>query len=797
MSPTPIPPLTTVHGMPRIGARRELKVALERHWRGGELEHVEHAVRDIRRSNWVLLRDAGIDLIPSNDFSLYDHVLDTAVMVGAVPRRFGHPGGSVPTETYFAMARGSGPAEAMEMTKWFDTNYHHIVPELRDDTRFELSSAKPVDEFIEARDQGIVTKPVLLGPVTFLLLAKPETGTAPFDRLALLEPLLDVYEDVLRRLGAEGAQWVQLDEPAFAQDRSTAELDALTRAYTRLAATTGRPRLIVSTYFDEAGGALQRLVHLPIEGIGLDLVRGAGDVARLKALGGVGDRLLVAGVVDGRNVWADDLGESLELLRALRKVAQRLAVSTSCSLMHVPRDVEMERRLEPGLRSWLAFARQKVDEVVFLGHALAHRDRATTARLRANREVLESRRSSPEVIDRAVRERAAAVSDADLRRELPADARRELQRKALRLPRLPVTTIGSFPQTAEVRAARADRTAGRIDGETYRALMRHEVRRVIALQERLGVDVLVHGEPERNDMVRYFAERLSGFAMTEHGWVQSYGTRCVRPPILYGDVSRPRAMTVEWHRYAQSLTARPVKGMLTGPVTMLRWSFVRDDQPDDVTCRQIALALRDEVGDLQAAGARVIQVDEPALREGLPLRGARRDDYLRWSTEAFRLAVGGAAAATQVHTHMCYAEFGDILRMLDEMEIDVLSLEASRSRLEIVGDLARAEPAFDVGPGVWDIHSPRIPGAEEIAGRLRQMVAALGDGRVWVNPDCGLKTRTYAEVVPALGAMVAAAREVRGGLPAEDRRRADHHDLTSPVARVLTAPLRLATGRRR
>jgi 5-methyltetrahydropteroyltriglutamate--homocysteine methyltransferase len=762
---------STVHGFPRIGDRRELKTATEGYWAGKvSADELEATARDLRRQTWTFLRDAGLGQVPSNHFSLYDQVLDTCVLVGAVPGRYGRlaAGRSVDLDTYFAMARGRADATAMEMTKWFDTNYHYLVPELGPEVEFRLApTPKPLAELAEARQLGIATRPVLLGPVSFLLLGKPASVglEAGFDRLSLLDPLLEVYAELLDELEAAGAEWVQLDEPAFVQDRSAAELDALGRAYDRLGRAQARPKLLVSSYFDHLGDALGVLAGAPVDGIGVDLTRdGARNLQLLASAGGIGDRTLVAGVVDGRNVWVNDLERSLSTLATLLGLAGEVVVSTSCSLQHVPIDLAAEERLDPEVRPWLAFARQKVAEVVTLARGLAEGAEAVAEELAANRRALATRRQSARTSDPAVRRRLDAVGDPDLHRASPYEVREKAQRSRLGLPPLPTTTIGSFPQTGEVRKARAARRQGELDEAGYQARMRSEIAEVIRIQDELELDVLVHGEPERNDMVQYFGEQLAGVAVTELGWVQSYGTRYVRPPIIFGDVSRPAPMTVAWLTYAQSLTRRPVKGMLTGPVTMLKWSFERDDQPRAATARQLALAIRDELADLEAAGIGVIQVDEPALREALPLRRDRRDAYLTWAVEAFRLATAGVRDETQVHTHMCYSEFGEILPAIDGLDADVTSIEAARSRMELVRDLEQAGYGREIGLGVYDIHSPRVPPPDEMATLLTEALEAVGPTRLWVNPDCGLKTRDYPEVLASLRNMVAAARTVREGL---------------------------------
>ena len=759
---------STISGFPRIGDRRELKTATEGYWAGRvPAEELEATARELRRQTWTFLRDAGLGQVPSNHFSLYDQVLDTCVLVGAVPERH-RKGGAVDLDTYFAMARGRDDATAMEMTKWFDTNYHYLVPELGPEVEFRLAAnPKPLAELAEARELGIATRPVLLGPVTFLLLAKGAGADAgsSFDRLSLLDPLLEVYAELLDELEAAGAEWVQLDEPAFVQDRSAAELDALGRAYDRLGGASIRPKLLVSSYFDHLGDALGVLAGTPVDGIGLDLTRdGARNLDLLAGAGGIGDRTLVAGVVDGRNVWVNDLERSLSTLATLLGLAGEVVVSASCSLQHVPIDLDAEEGLDPEVRPWLAFARQKVAEVVTLARGLNEGTGAIAEELDANRRTLAGRRRSARTTDPAVRRRLEAVGEPDLHRASPYEVRRKAQQARLGLPPLPTTTIGSFPQTGEVRKARAARRRGELDEAGYVERMRHEIAEVIRIQDELELDVLVHGEPERNDMVQYFGEQLAGVAVTELGWVQSYGTRYVRPPIVFGDVSRPAPMTVAWLTYAQSRTRRPVKGMLTGPVTMLKWSFERDDQPREATARQLALAIRDELADLEAAGIGVIQVDEPALREALPLRRERRQAYLTWAVEAFRLATAGVADETQVHTHMCYSEFGEILPAIDRLDADVTSIEAARSRMELVRDLEQAGYGREIGLGVYDIHSPRVPPPDEMATLLTEALEAVGPDRLWVNPDCGLKTRDYPEVLASLRNMVAAARTVRESL---------------------------------
>ncbi|WP_326553957.1 5-methyltetrahydropteroyltriglutamate--homocysteine S-methyltransferase [Micromonospora sp. NBC_01813] len=737
---------STVLGYPRIGANRELKKAVEAYWAGGiDAVELEKTAAGLRAEVWRTLADARLDAIPSNTFSYYDHMLDTAVAVGAVPARFARLGlGEL--DTYFAMARGVDAEPALELTKWFDTNYHYLVPEIDPGLAFRANPAKALGEYAEARELGITTRPVLVGPATFLLLAK---GDDPFARL---DELVEVYADILAALAAAGVAWVQLDEPAYVADRTAAEIDALRRVYARLGEVTLRPRIFVATYFGELGDALPALLDTPVEAVGLDLVAGPGNLDRLSAAGPLRGRTIVAGLVNGRNVWRTDLRVACAVGATVAGLADHVAVASSCSLLHVPVDLSVETRLDPELSARLAFARQKVDEVVLLGRAV--RDGVASLPAPPPGTPLGWRNGD-------VRARLAALSPVDRQRGDYPD-RAAAQQRRLGLPELPTTTIGSFPQTDELRLARAAHRAGRLDDAGYVERMRAEVAHVIGLQEQLGLDVLVHGEPERNDMVQYFGEQLAGFAATEHGWVQSYGSRCVRPPIIYGDVARRAPMTVDWSGYAQSLTSRPVKGMLTGPVTILAWSFVRTDQPLADTADQVALALRDECRDLEAAGIRAIQVDEPALRETLPLRRADQQAYLDWAVGAFRLATSGVADDTQIHTHLCYSEFGEVIAAIDALDADVTSIEASRSKMEVLDDLAAIGYRRGVGPGVWDIHSPRVPALGEVVEALRRAVAAVPAGRLWVNPDCGLKTRGYAEVEASLRHLVAAAGQLRG-----------------------------------
>jgi 5-methyltetrahydropteroyltriglutamate--homocysteine methyltransferase len=749
----------TVTGSPRIGPKRELKRATEGYWAGrtsrAELESV---AATLRRDTWSHLAAAGLDSVPVNTFSYYDQMLDTAVMLGALPARAAQVSDDL--DRYFAAARGNKDVAPLEMTKWFDTNYHYLVPEIEPATKFSLNPDKALSELKEALRQGIPARPVVVGPITFLLLSKAVNGGAPIERLQELVP---IYSELLSLLADNGAQWVQFDEPALVTDISP-DAPALAEAvYNKLGSVSNRPAVYVATYFGDPGASLAGLARTPIEAIGVDLVAGADTaVASIFRAPELAGKTLVAGIVDGRNIWRTDLESALGKLATLLGSVANIAVSASCSTMHVPYSLEPETDLDDALRSWLAFGQEKVAEVVTLARALHDGRDAVADEIAASNAAVASRKSDPRLHNGQVRARIDSIIASGAHRGDAAE-RRASQEARLHLPALPTTTIGSYPQTSAIRKARAAFRAGEIDEAEYVSKMKKEIADVIKLQEQLGLDVLVHGEPERNDMVQYFAEQLEGFFATQNGWVQSYGSRCVRPPILYGDVSRPRPMTVEWITYAQSLTDKPVKGMLTGPVTILAWSFVRDDQPLADTANQVALAIRDETVDLQAAGIAVIQVDEPALRELLPLRRAQQDDYLRWAVGAFRLATSGVADSTQIHTHLCYSEFGEVIGAIADLDADVTSIEAARSHMEVLDDLNSVGFTNSVGPGVYDIHSPRVPSSKEMAESLRAALRAVPAERLWVNPDCGLKTRNVDEVTASLQNMVAAAREVRAG----------------------------------
>lgn len=746
-------------GFPRIGEQRELKKALESYWKGSlSSETLLDTAAALRRKHWQCQKKHGITHIPSNDFSLYDQVLDTAAMVGAIPERYGYTGGKISLDTYFAMARGKQGVTAMEMTKWFDTNYHYLVPELSAETRFCLATDKAVDEFKEAKALGIHTRPVLLGPVSFLLLSKLRDGS---NRWRLLPELLITYTEVLLELVKAGADWVQIDEPCLVLELDSAAQNAYRQAYAVL--TAAQAKLMLTTYFGALGENLGLATGLPISGLHIDLARAPEQLESVcDAL--PQDKWLSLGLVDGRNIWKTDLQNAESRLRKTAAIRgeERLIIAPSCSLLHVPVDLSNETALDGEIKDWLAFAVQKVEEISALGKAMtAERDEAYFS---ANARAVSSRSVSARIHNAQVQARLAAVTPDMARRNQPFAKRIAKQQKALNLPLLPTTTIGSFPQTSDVREARAKFKKGELSTQQYEAFLEAKTVEAMQWQDTIGLDVPVHGEFERNDMVEYFGEQLEGFTFTKNGWVQSYGSRCVKPPVIYGDVNRPKPMTVRWSAFAQQHTDKPVKGMLTGPVTILQWSFVRDDQPRSTTCRQIALAIRDEVQDLEAAGIRIIQIDEPAIREGLPLRKAEWKAYLDWAVEAFRLSACGVEDETQIHTHMCYSEFNDIIESIAAMDADVISIETSRSQMELLDAFVDFKYPNDIGPGVYDIHSPRVPDQQEMEALLRKALAVLEPQQLWVNPDCGLKTRGWEEVKSALEKMVAAAAAVRGSL---------------------------------
>ncbi len=760
--------LTNNLGYPRIGQQRELKKATEAYWNNkiSESELLQKAA-ELRLSNWQTQRQAGIDLIPSNDFSFYDHILDMSCLLGAVPPRFQTGKSPVSLDMVFSIARGVNSSQtttvtpASEMTKWFDTNYHYIVPELSQDMQFKISSTKVFDEFQQALQAGIKTKPVLIGPVTWLMLGKVYDDKHPdFNKLDLLPRVLPVYKEILQKLEEMGAEWVQLDEPVFALDLSKQELVALQQTYQELSASVKNLHLMLATYFGELRDNLSTFVSLPVSALHYDAVRGVDEIDKLLAAWPE-NTILSLGIVDGRNVWKNDFDKSLLLLnKAKTKLgARRIMVAPSCSMIHTPISLKQEKLMDNEISNWLSFAEEKLAETGTLAKAINGLD--ISRELQANRAANQSRRNSIKIHNQAVKKRCAAVQNSDLHRRSPYNQRRLEQRAAIPLPAFPTTTIGSFPQTSQVRAMRAKYKKSEITLQEYERFLQSEIEQAVRKQEQLDIDMLVHGEFERNDMVEYFGEQLNGFTFTKNGWVQSFGSRYVKPPIIFGDVSRPAPMTVRWSQYAQSLTNRPMKGMLTGPVTILQWSFVRDDQPRSETTKQIALALRDEALDLEKAGIKAIQIDEPAIREGLPLRKADWAAYLEWAVNSFKLCAAGVHDETQIHTHMCYSEFNDIIDSIAAMDADVISIETSRSNMELLDAFVKFHYPNEIGPGVYDIHSPRVPEIREMTDLLLKAKKVLPAENIWVNPDCGLKTRQWEEVMPSLQNMVTAARQLR------------------------------------
>ena len=760
--------MTTTHnlGFPRIGAQRELKFALEAYWNGASSrEQLQALGAQLRQRHWA--NQADLDLVPVGDFAFYDQVLDMSFTLGNLPERVQSFQGDA-LDNYFRVARGRsaqsteshaaccGGVAAGEMTKWFDTNYHYIVPEFTADTTFQLDASRLLAQLAEARQQGVPAKPVIIGPVTYLALGKAKDGS---DKLALLLRVLPVYAQLLDTLAQQGVSWVQIDEPLLVTELDADWKHAFTTAYHHL--KSSRVQLLLTTYFGPLQENLHLAANLPVAGLHLDAIQGRDDLPSLLNLL-PSHKVLSLGVINGRNIWKTDLNATLDWLEPLAaRLGERLWIAPSCSLLHVPVDLRSEPQLDAEVASWLAFALQKLDELQVLAAALKHGRATVQAQLDANQSAIEARRRSPRVHNPAVKAAVAAISTELGQRLSPYTQRAPKQAALLKLPAFPTTTIGSFPQTAEIRQARSAYKAGSLDETGYQAAMRAEIARSVREQEALDLDVLVHGEAERNDMVEYFGEQLEGYAFTQFGWVQSYGSRCVKPPILFGDIRRPQPMTVAWTQYAQSLTQRPMKGMLTGPVTILNWSFVRDDQPRQVSCYQLALAIREEVLDLEKAGVRVIQIDEAALREGLPLRKSQWPSYLGWAVESFRITANGVADETQIHTHMCYSEFNDIIASIAEMDADVITIETSRSDMELLDAFEHFQYPNQIGPGVYDIHSPNIPSQAHIEHLMQKAAERIPAERLWVNPDCGLKTRQWPEVIPALAHMVAAAKALR------------------------------------
>jgi 5-methyltetrahydropteroyltriglutamate--homocysteine methyltransferase len=759
-------------GFARIGPNRELKKIIEQFW-AGKVSSAEllQSARDIESANWRLQAEAGIEHVPAGDFSLYDHVLDTALYTGVIPDRFRKRSSAKQADKdldlYFAMARGTAASDgnssevhALEMTKWFDTNYHYLVPEFTRDQEFLPGKNTVLEAYQRTKGQGVNARPVILGPVSFLMLGKMKDGAAA--KLELLPRLLPVYEQLLRELARAGADWVQIDEPCLVLDLDAETAKAFADSFQVLSRIDSNLRLMVVTYFASLGENLEIVLNTPVHGLHLDLVRAPEQLDAL--LAHTPEQLTVSlGLVDGRNIWRTDLEGAISLAEhaAESLSLDRVFVAPSCSLLHAPVDLNSETRLDPTIKEWLAFGRQKLEEVSLITRALNEGRQAIESEIKYNRELLDRRAGSPGIRNPAVRQRLTAITPDQLQRGANFSTRKRAQQAVTPLPLFPTTTIGSFPQTAELRRQRILHRKGEISTEQYETFLKSEIEKAIRIQEELDLDVLVHGEPERNDMVEYFGEALAGFAFTENGWVQSYGTRCVKPPIIYGDVFRRGPITVDWWRYAQSLTKRPVKGMLTGPVTILEWSFVRNDQLRKDTCFQIALAIRDEVTDLEAAGCRIIQIDEPAIREGMPLRRSQRAEYLQWAVDAFRLAASGVRDTTQIHTHMCYSEFNEMIDSIAAMDADVISIESARSQMELLDAFSANQYPNDIGPGIYDIHSPRVPSAPEMVSLLEAAQRSIDARQLWVNPDCGLKTRQWQEVRPALANMVAAAVQLR------------------------------------
>ncbi|PKD21655.1 5-methyltetrahydropteroyltriglutamate--homocysteine methyltransferase [Salegentibacter salinarum] len=759
---------THILGYPRIGSNRELKKACEQYWSGkNELQDLLQAGRESRRENWKLQQEAGIDLIPCNDFSYYDQVLDMTLSVGAIPERYkviAEKSSIAQLDLYFAMARGfqkdGFDITAMEMTKWFDTNYHYIVPEFTKNQQFQLSDDKILDEFIEAKKAGIKPKPVIIGLVSYLLLGKEkEEG---FDKLDLVDRLIPVYIDLLAALQKEGAEYIQFDEPFLALDLDEKSRAAFTFVYEEIRKQFPDLKFILATYFEGLKDNRSFCLNLPVDVLHIDLVRGPSELdAIIREL--PKDLSLSLGIVDGRNIWKNDFAKSLELIQKTKEKldSNRIFLAPSCSLLHVPYDLELETGLIPEIKNWMAFAKQKLQELKVLQDLADGNAEKRIGEFKDNQNAHKSRRTSSLIHNLSVKSRLEEISEDDTLRKNPFSLRKTQQQEALGLPQFPTTTIGSFPQTKEVRSWRAKFKKGELNAQQYDTLIKGETEKAIRRQEEIGLDVLVHGEYERNDMVEYFGEQLEGVLFSKRGWVQSYGSRCVKPPIIYGDVSRPESMTVYWSQYAQSLTKKWVKGMLTGPVTILQWSFVRDDQPRSQTCKQIALAIRDEVRDLEKAGIRIIQIDEPAIREGLPLRKAEWQDYLKWAIDCFKIASSAVGDSTQIHTHMCYSEFNDIIENIAYMDADVITIECSRSQMELLNAFSTYNYPNEIGPGVYDIHSPRVPSTEEILSLLDKAQKVIPAEQLWVNPDCGLKTRKWEETEKALKAMVNAAKMAR------------------------------------
>ena len=747
---------TATIGYPRIGPKRELKKALESFWKGDIKENeLQSTAKDLRKKNWEIQKENGIDLITSNDFSFYDQVLDTICLLGAVPDRYNWHGDDVDLKTYFAMARGSQTKEldvsALEMTKWFDTNYHYLVPELKSDQKFKISSQKPFEEFKEAQSAGYKTKPVLLGPITFLLLSKSTEGKNTLD---LLDSLLPVYLEIVKKLNDLGAEWIQIDEPIFVKDLDVGVVSKIKKTLNAIKEAAGNSKILLTTYFESIDQKVKEEVFASdVDAVHLDLVRGENNFNYIKD----SNKTLSLGVINGRNIWKSDL---TQIIDQIKDVKGDFIISSSCPLLHTPYDLDLETKVPENIKKWLAFAKQKLQEINILKQNINHGEAKSD--LTDNKACIEERKKSSLIHDDNVKARVKTINEDTLNRQSKYEDRAKIQRDIFNLPLYPTTTIGSFPQTKDVRQARAKNRKGELSNEDYDKFLEDKTIEAIKRQEELGIDVIVHGEFERNDMVEYFGENLKGFTFTSSGFVQSYGSRCVKPPIIFGDVSRPEPMTVRWSKFAQKQTSSIVKGMLTGPITILQWSFVRDDQPRQTTAEQIAFAIRDEVTDLESNGIRMIQIDEPALREGLPLKRKDWDEYLKWSVNAFRISAAVVKNETQIHTHMCYAEFEDIIDSIAALDADVISIETSRSRMELLKTFEKFKYPNEIGPGVYDIHSPRVPKKDEMVELIKKASKQIDPKRLWVNPDCGLKTRGWPETIDALKEMVSAAKELRG-----------------------------------
>ena len=743
-------------GYPRIGPKRELKVALENFWKSDISEaELQTVAKDLRRKNWQTQKENGVDLISSNDFSFYDQVLDTICLLGAIPKRYKWDGKEVSLKTYFAMARGSQTSEldvpALEMTKWFDTNYHYLVPELSKDQSFKLSTNKPFEEFNEAKKYGFNTKPIILGPLSFLLLAK---GLDGFKTINLLDKILPVYKEIIKKLSELGAEWIQIDEPILVKDLDSQVVSQIKNTLNELKKSSGSSKILVATYFEDLNDEVKNeIFESDIDAVHLDLVRGNRNKSYVKN----SKKQLSLGLIDGRNVWKADLKEKIEFIK--NNTSGDIIIASSCPLLHTPYDLDLEQKVPQEIKRWLSFSKQKLQELNIIKNFINNNTHQTE--LKKNTDDVQDRKTSKLIHDNAVKDRIKIINKSITDRKSSYTLRAKVQKDIFSLPKYPTTTIGSFPQTSDVRQARAKFKRGEIDEKSYDKFLEEKTIDAIRKQEKIGLDVIVHGEFERNDMVEYFGEQLKGFTFTSSGFVQSYGSRCVKPPIIYGNVSRPKPMTVRWSKFAQDQTKQIVKGMLTGPITILQWSFVRDDQPRKNTAQEIAFAIRDEVQDLEKNGIRMIQIDEPALREGLPLKKKDWKEYLEWSVDCFKISSGVVKDETQIHTHMCYAEFEDIINSIAALDADVISIETSRSRMELLTTFEKFKYPNEVGPGVYDIHSPRVPTKDEMKELIKKASKLIDSKRVWVNPDCGLKTRGWPETTAALEKMVEAAKELR------------------------------------